>query len=297
MNFTMISKVHIKVIKYLRRKGVLKELTQYVKFIRYKLRAQHHIRPSVLVHPLKRISGTRTYANTYVRRTVLYFLPTFDLQHVLHVPTYLHRLLYTESYLLLVVRSIYACLVLRPTLRTILRRLIVLALIFLFASHTLTSPTVVPVHNDLVQFKLGVRALVHTSVRECKDSFCILDIRNFRNVIKRFPTRSAYESTTVHNDTYKKLANLIHSAKSQTTVCNKDASTRARTFLHEKCAIFHIGITTCPNGGFGPEFEYRYHNAGHRLHIFNLNSRFKVLNKKLELVQVKDFSSRKFLQI
>lgn len=71
MNFAMISKVHIKVIKYLRRKGVLKELTQYVKFIRYKLHAQHHIRPSVLVHPLERISGTRTYANTYVRRTVL----------------------------------------------------------------------------------------------------------------------------------------------------------------------------------------------------------------------------------
>lgn len=296
MNFAMISKVHIKVIKYLRRKGVLKELTQYVKFIRYKLHAQHHIRPSVLVHPLERISGTRTYANTYVRRTVLYFLSTFDLQHVPHVPTYLHRLLYTERYLLLAVRAIYGWF-LRPTLRTILRRLTVLALIVLFACHTLTSPTVVPVHNDVIQFKLGVRALVHTLVRECKDTFCILDIRNFRNVIKRFPTRSAYESTTVHNDTYKKLENLIHSTKSHTTVCNKDASTRPRTFLHEKCAIFHIGITTCPNGGFGPEFEHGYHNAGHRLHIFNLNTRFKVLNKKLELAQVKDFSSRKFLQI
>ena len=297
MNFAMISKVHIKFIKYLRRKGVLKELTQYVKFIRYKLHAQHHIRPSVLVHPLERISGTRTYANTYVRRTVLYFLSTFDLQHVLHVPTYLHRLLYTERYLLLVVRALCSSFFLRPTLRTILRRLTVLALIVLFACHTLTSPTVVPVHNDVVQFKLGVRALVHTLVRECKDTFCILDIRNFRNVIKRFPTMSAYESTTVHNDTYKKLENLIHSTKSHTTVCNKDASTRPRTFLHEKCAIFHIGITTCPNGGFGPEFEHGYHNAGHRLHIFNLNTRFKVLNKKLELAQVKDFSSRKFLQI
>ena len=56
---------------------MLKELTQYVKFIRYKLHAQHHVRPWVLVHPLERISGTRTYANTYVRRMVLYFLRTY----------------------------------------------------------------------------------------------------------------------------------------------------------------------------------------------------------------------------
>lgn len=240
----------------------------------------------VLVH-----TPTHMYV---VRCSTSYQHSTYSTYYT-YLPTYIDYC--TRNATCQVVRALYSSLLLRPTLRTILRRLTVLALIVLFACHTLTSPTVVPVHNDVIQFKLGVRALVHTLVRECKDTFCILDIRNFRNVIKRFPTRSAYEYTTVHNDTYKKLENLIHSTKSHTTVCNKDASTRPRTFLHEKCAIFHIGITTCPNGGFGPEFEHGYHNAGHRLHIFNLNTRFKVLNKKLELAQVKDFSSRKFLQI
>ena len=300
MSFTMISKVPINFIKYLRRKGVLKELTLYVKFYRYKQYMQHYVRLQVLaqpVHLLKTLCRTSTYVNAYVRAVPLIFKAKFDVQQVLHAPSAVHRVLYTNFYLH---RVLQECLVPRPTRCSDLLVLTVLAVIVLFTTNKLsvwTCPTQALVQirdSNFNQLELGFKfciLLIHT-VLLCKN----IPIE-FQSVIHLFTTRNVYKSTTVLKVMYKKLVKVIHSTHSHITRTRGDASTSPSTFQHRKCTNLQNSITRCPNGGFGPEFDHWFAKPRHRLHIFNFNSRFKLLNKKLELATIKDFPSWKFLKI
>ena len=118
---------------------MLKELTLYVKFYRYKRYMQHYVRLQVLaqsVHLLKTLYCTSTYVNTYVRAVPLLLKAKFSVQQVIHAPLAVHRVLNKNFY---IHRVLQKCLVPRPTWCSNLQVLRVLAVIVLFTTNKLSG--------------------------------------------------------------------------------------------------------------------------------------------------------------